>query len=261
MVIDSCTYIGHWPFRKLSCEKISQTADRAEKAKITHIVCTNLNSIFYIDPMEGNREFLEDLKGYYGKVAVLPFAVINPTYIEWERDLRECAALGFSGVQLTPQYHGYSLYDPRAAKAYQIAGELGLAVKIDIGFENLRQRSQMDTFTDVSGDELASLLSASDKPTTIVSTSFPTSLGDNVINAANQRDNVFFNLIYVDSFTGRQLEDCISKLTTKRLCFGTASPFRYIEPQYVKLFCSGAADSDGLENILYKNLQGKIKGC
>ena len=106
MVIDTCTYIGHWPFRKLSCNTLAQTAARAEKAKITHIVCTNLNAIFYIDPMEGNREFLEEIKAYKGSVTVLPFAVINPTYIEWERDLRECAELGFAGIQLAPQYHG-----------------------------------------------------------------------------------------------------------------------------------------------------------
>ncbi len=261
MVIDSCTYTGHWPFRKLSCETLAQTAARAEKAKITHIVCTNLNAIFYIDAMEGNREFLDELKNYYGKVTVLPFAVINPTYIEWERDIQECAELGFSGIQLTPQYHGYTLNDSRAIKAYQMAGDLGLTVKVDVGFENIRQRSQMDTFADVSGDEIAAMLSASSKPTTIVSTGYPAGMGSAIIDAANKRDNVFFNLIYVDSFTGRQLEDCIRVYTAKRLCFGTVSPFRYIEPQYVKLFCSGAFDSDGLEDILYKNLQGKIKGC
>ena len=75
MVIDTCTYIGHWPFRKLPCETLAETAARAEKAKITHIVCTNLNAIFYIDAMEGNRELLRQLRDYRGSVTVLPFAV------------------------------------------------------------------------------------------------------------------------------------------------------------------------------------------
>lgn len=261
MVIDTCTYIGHWPFRKLPCETLAETAARAEKAKITHIVCTNLNAIFYIDAMEGNRELLEQVGAYRGGVKILPFAVINPTYIEWERDLRECVALGFVGVQFAPQYHSYSLADWRAAEAYRIAGELGLAVKIDVGFENIRQRSPLDTFTEVSGSELAALFAVSDKPTTIVSTAYPTLMGREVIDAADRRSNVFFNLIYTDSFTDGQLEDCLKQYTAKRLCFGTQTPFRYIEPQYVKLFCSEATDDEQREDILYRNLVQKIKGC
>lgn len=261
MVIDSCTYIGHWPFRKLPCETLAETAARAEKAKITHIVCTNLNAIFYIDAMEGNRELLEQLRDYRGGVKVLPFAVVNPTYIEWERDLRECAALGFAGIQLAPQYHGYSLSDRCAAEAYRLAGELGLAVKIDVGFENIRQRSALDTYTDVSGSELAALFAVSDKPTTIVSTAFPTALGEAAVAAANRRANVFFNLIYVDSFTGGTLEQCLALYSAKRLCFGTQTPFRYIEPQYVKLFCSDATDDGQRADILFGNLSHRIKGC
>jgi len=261
MVIDTCTYIGHWPFRKLSCETLAQTAALAEKAKITHIVCTNLNAIFYIDAMEGNRELLGELRSYHGSVTVLPFAVINPTYIEWERDLRECAALGFAGIQFAPQYHGYSLCDWRAAEAYRLAGELGLAVKIDVGFENIRQRSPLDTYTDVSGTELAALFAVSDKPTTIVSTAYPTLMGNEVIAAANRRTNVFFNLIYTDSFTDGQLEDCLNQYGADRLCFGTLSPLRYIEPQFVKLFCSDAANDGQRAQILFENLQHRIKGC
>ena len=261
MVIDTCTYIGHWPFRKLSGETLAETAARAEKAKITHIVCTNLNAIFYIDAMEGNRELLDQVSAYRGGVKVLPFAVINPTYIEWERDLREYAELGFAGIQLAPQYHGYSLADRCAAEAYRVAGELGLAVKVDVGFENIRQRSPLDTFTDVSGRELAALFAASDKPTTLVSTAYPTLMGREVIDAANRRSNVFFNLIYTDSFTDGQLEDCLKQYTAKRLCLGTQTPFRYIEPQYVKLFCTEAVDDEQREDILYRNLAQRIKGC
>ena len=260
MVIDTCTYTGHWPFRKLPCETLAETASCAEKQKITHMICTNLNAIFYIDAMEGNRELLEEYKAYSGSVTVLPFAVINPTYIEWERDLRECAELGFSGIQLAPQYHNYSLSDPRAAKAYRLAGELGLAVKVDIGFENIRQRSHLDTYTDVSDAELAALLSADDKPVTIVSMAIPNFMKA-ATEDANKRDNVFFNLIYPDSFTNRWLESCLESLSSKRLCFGTQSPFRYIEPQFVKLFCSDAASEEELEDILSKNLAGRIKGC
>lgn len=259
MVIDTCTYTGHWPFRKLPCETLAETAALAEKEKITHIICTNLNAIFYIDAMEGNRELLEEYKAYDGGVTVLPFAVINPMYIEWERDLRECAELGFAGIQLAPQYHNYALSDACAVKAYRLAGELGLAVKIDVGFEDSRQRSHLDAGRDISDAELAALLSADDKPLTIVSTAKPNFMKATT-EAANKRENVFFNLIYLDSFTNRWLESCLESLSSKRLCFGTQTPFRYIEPQYVKLFGSAATNDEQRKEILYENLIGKISG-
>ena len=86
-------------------------------------------------------------------------------------------------------------------------------------------------------------------------------MGREVIDAANRRSNVFFNLIYTDSFTDGQLEDCLKQYTANRLCFGTPTPFRYIEPQYVKLFCTEAVDDEQREDILYRNLAQRIKGC
>ena len=263
-VIDSCAFTGHWPFRKMVGETVASNAARAEKAKITHMVVSNLNAIFYVDPMEGNYELLEEVKAYKGNVKLLPFAVINPTYIEWERDLRECADLGFSGIQLAPQYHGYAPSIPDARKLYALCGELGLAVKIDMGFENIRQRTRLDVHFDLTGDDIAPLLSASAKTVTIISTSPSYALGASTA-IINSRDNIFVNIIYFDSFTNAQLENALKIYTSKRLCFGTQNPFRYIDVQYSKLFAGdgfGYDITDEMrEDILYGNLQGKIKGC
>jgi len=259
MIIDSCTYIGHWPFRKLICETLDEVASLAEKNGITHILTSNLNAIFYIDPMEGNRELIEQCRAYTGKVTVLPFAVIDPTYIEWERDLRECADMGFKGIQLVPQYHGYS--PERAAPLYRLCARLGLAVKIDTGFENIRQRAKNDVHFDLTPDEIAALIETCDDVTTVVSMLQTMSLGrlGEIINA---RDNVFANIVYLDSFTNGQLEAGLKDYTSKKLCFGTQSPFRYAEPQFVKLFASDgigvALDDNARENILATNLTAKL---
>ena len=254
MVIDSSTYIGHWPFRKLAFETLPELAAHAQKKGITHIVCTNVNGVFYIDPMEGNRELIEALAQYDGEVTVLPFAVINPAYIEWERDMERCAQMGFRGVELAPLYHGYGLSSMPAARAYRKAGELGLAVKVQAEFENFRQRHRMDVSENVAGGELAALLAASGKTATIISATHPASLGEALIHAANARDNVFFDLILPDAYTQSGMQAALAAFGAQRLCFGTLSPFRYVEPQYVKLFGAKVTGEEENKAILSGNL-------
>ena len=263
MIIDTCTYIGHWPFRKFTSNTLAELTAKMEKRGISHIVCSNLNGIFYIDPMEGNREFIEELRNYKGNTVVIPFAVINPNYIEWERDIEECKEAGFKGIVLTPQYHGYSLKDDIAKKTYALCEKLKLAVKIDVGFENIRQRHPLDSFKDVTGSEIASLLSSGSKPLTIISSTFLSESGamglsDDCRLAALERDNVYFNMIYADSYMGLSLEDHIKKYGPEHLCFGTQAPFRYIEPQLIKMYTPDSVDDKTRDAILYKNLADKL---
>ena len=263
MIIDTCTYVGHWPYRKLPCETLREITEKAEKRGTTHIICTNLNGIFYIDSMEGNREFYEEFKNYNGSVKVLPTAVINPNYIEWERDIIECKEMGFKGIALYPLYHGYSLKDDIAKKAYKMAGDLGLFVKLDAGFENIRQRNPLDVFKDLDSGEIVELLKSDYRVTTIISSTFLNPSGtmgltDDVRVEALKRDNVFFNMIYADSYLGGSFEAHLKDFTPDHLVYGTQAPFRYMEPQLIKMFTIEALSDEAREKIFCKNLLNKI---
>ena len=265
MIIDTCTYTGHWPYRKLPCETLNEITAKAEKRGTTHIICTNLSAIFYIDTMEGNREFYEELKNYEGNVKVIPVAVINPNYIEWERDMIECKEMGFMGIALYPMYHGYNLKDDIAKKAYKLAGDLGLFVKLDAGFENIRQRHPLDSFCDLKGEEITELLKCDYRVTTIIGSTFLNPSGtmgltDDVRVEALKRDNVFFNMIYADSYLGGSFENHLRDFTPEHLVYGTQAPFRYMEPQLIKMFTIDALDDEARDKIFYKNLLGKIAG-
>ncbi|MBE6551667.1 MAG: hypothetical protein E7665_05965 [Ruminococcaceae bacterium] len=255
MLIDTCTYVGHWPFRKLPFNTLNELCESAKKRMVTHIFCTNLNAVFYKDTMEGNYELLEELKSYKGDVVVYPFAVINPVYVCALEDIKKCAELGFKGIELTPQYHNYSLDSDEARAAYKLCGELGLFVKVSAGFENVRQRHIIDKTEEPSGAEIAAMAKASDKTVTIVNAHFPTALGPNFKEVFSARDNIFMDVMRTDSFVGRNFDDAIAYAGYDRLVFGTMHPFKYIEPQFVKLFSTKAATDEGKEKILYKNMQ------
>ena len=140
MLIDVSTYVGHWPFRKVDGATLNELAPVLAKHKITHAIVSNVNGIFYKDAMEGNLELYEELKNYKGEVEFIPFAVINPSYINWREDMEKCVKeLGFKGFDFTPAYHKHvlgevcTLSDPCYKEAFKFAGELGVPVRIEIG--------------------------------------------------------------------------------------------------------------------------------
>jgi len=255
MLIDTCTYIGHWPFRKMPFESLNELCENAKKQMITHIFCTNLNAVFYKDTMEGNYELLEELKAYKGDVVVYPFAVINPVYVCALEDVKKCAELGFKGIELTPQYHAYSLDSDEARAVYSLCGELGLIVKVAAGFENVRQRHIMDQTIEPSGKEIAAMADASSKTATVINAHFPAALGAELKAVFETRDNIYMDIMRTDSFVGKTLDGAIAYAGYDRLVFGSQSPFKYIEPQFVKLFSTKAATDEGKEKILYGNMK------
>ncbi|MEA4831312.1 MAG: hypothetical protein VB118_01690 [Oscillospiraceae bacterium] len=259
MLIDTCTYIGHWPFRKLPQETLPELCEYASKRMVTHMFVTNLNAVFYKDTCEGNIELIKAVKAYKGDMKIYPFAVVNPAYICFEREIKEYKEMGFAGIELTPCYHAYSLDSDCARKAYVLAGENGLMVKVSAGFENIRQRHWMDNFSEPTGDQICSMAKASDKTVTVINAQFPASLGGGFATLCKERANVFADVMRCDSFVGKNFDDAISVLGAEHLVFGTMAPFKYIEPQFVKLFSTKATNDIQKSQILYQNMQ-KILG-
>lgn len=244
MIIDTSTYVGHWPFRKVSGATIPELAKNGEKNGITHMVVASINAVFYRDVMDGNMELLDELKAYKGSVEFIPFAVINPNYICWKEDTIKCIKeLGFKGIELAPCYHGYSLADPCAAEIFKLAGELGVPVRIEAEFENVRQHHLLDVNKSSTPDEIAALLSASDKTTLIIGGYFPCGLGAKLQGIINSRKNVFVNMRRPDGIVWDGWKKETSFVDSKNLCFGSLAPLLYIEPALLRVQVANVDDS------------------
>lgn len=104
--------LGHWPFRKLY-------RNMPEDLHRVHAACgidggyvSSLDSIFYDDPFEGEKDLHEALRGT-GYRQVL---TVNPTLPAFEEDIRRGAEeFGIGGVRVYPGYHGYRLTGPEMA--------------------------------------------------------------------------------------------------------------------------------------------------
>lgn len=245
MLIDISTYVGHWPFRNLRYNTLRGLDELAQRNGITHMVVSNLNGLFYKDANTANLELLEELKAYNGKTVFLPLAIVNPSYIQWERDARRMIEAGFTGFEIAPLYHGYSLgpemlpdtYSPqhRAGSVLNLAEELDVPVRICAGFENFRGRSALDTFVNLKAEDYHYILSRNLK-THVFATSFhPGTAGEKLGNLLKSRRNTYFDTTQFEVFNTVHSKRVTEILAPEQICFGSLSPFNYMESNLLKI--------------------------
>lgn len=262
MFIDINTYVGHWPFRNLKYNTLNGLDELAQQYGITHMVVANLHGLFYKDCNVANLELLEELKNYKGKTQFLPMAIVNPTYICWEKDARAMIAAGFKGFELAPIYHGYKLgmqpkydsYFPEqvAAPVMELAKELNVPVRICASFENIRGRGRMDAFENISGDEYYALLSKYPEVPVLCTSISPMGAGEKFRALIRERNNIFFE---TNSFGECQVygypKKILELIDESQVCFGSLSPFAYMEMalinmEYVPEWNTEAVKSNGM---------------
>lgn len=245
MLIDISTYVGHWPFRNLRYNTLQGLDELAQRNGITHMVVSNLNGLFYKDANTANLELLEALKAYDGKTVFLPLAIVNPTYIQWEKDARNMIEAGFAGFEMAPLYHGYSLgaemlpdtYLPqdRASKVMDLAEELDVPVRICSGFENFRGRSPLDTFENLKAEDYYKVLSKNLNTHVFVTSFHPGTAGENLGALLKERKNTYFDTTQFETFNSIHAKRVANILMPEQICFGSLSPFNYIESNLLKI--------------------------
>jgi len=146
MLIDINANIGHWPFNQTNCNTCEALLERMDKHGIDVSVVSNMNGIFYKDTQASNEELhLEILSNRRFRDRFIPFAIINPIYAGWKRDLDICTTeMGVKGIRIYPLYHDYELTDPSCIELVKMARDRDLVVALTLRMVDSRPRSWMD---------------------------------------------------------------------------------------------------------------------
>jgi len=117
-----------------------------DRFSVSQAVVSSLNGIFYKNTQSANEELIEEVQSDPRfKNRFIPFAVINPTYAAWEKDLDTChRKLGMRGICAYPQYHDYDVHHPALIKLAEAARDRGLPLAFTVRMVDTRQRSWMD---------------------------------------------------------------------------------------------------------------------
>lgn len=146
MLIDINAYVGHWPFMQLKYNTCEALGRRMDKFGVDISVISNINGVFYKNTQSANQELYDWIrasKPYRNRL--IPFAVINPTYAAWRRDMETSIhKLGMKGIRLYPQYHDYEMTDPSLIELVKRARDMNVPVTFCYRMVDSRQRSWMD---------------------------------------------------------------------------------------------------------------------
>lgn len=256
MFIDINTYVGHWPFRNLKYNTLEGLDALAQKHDITHMVVANLHGLFYKDVSVANEELLEQLRTYKGKTVFLPMAMVNPLYPGWEDDARQMIAAGFAGFELAPLYHGYnpqgqlqkdSYFLLHAAKPVMaLAEELDVPVRICAHFEDSRGRGRMDLFEDLTGDDYYAMIKDFPKVHMICNSFIPYAAGEKLAALVKERKNIYFDTIKCECQSTGPARN-VDTVGMSQICYGSLSPFNYMEASLIDMEYGVAYDSDAMK--------------
>ena len=261
IVIDTDNYLGSFPFRKLFCNTPAELAKIAEENNVDVLCAASINAIFYRNSMDGNMELYESVKTFeeskQSPVKYALFAVINPTYTGFEKDIEKAHELGFSGIELLPLYHRYTLGDAKSTQAAKLAASYHMPIRIRDGFEDFRQRHQMDVQNNLTPAAAAAMVKAVPEASYIFTGFWPeqflsTDLKDMIPN----KKDLFFSTFKLDLYhINNNFDTFLEKVGADHIVIGSNAPFAYMEPQFLRLENSKKATQEDLVKIYGANIK------
>lgn len=146
MLVDLNAYVGHWPFHELQHNTCGGLLKRMDEFGVDLTVVSSINGIFYKNTLPANRALHDEINSNKSfRNRFIPFAVINPLYGGWRKDLETCfGKFGMKGVRLHPQYHDYTVSDPGCVELVKRVRDRGLPIAFSVRMVDNRQRSWMD---------------------------------------------------------------------------------------------------------------------
>ena len=245
MRIDIHAYIGHWPFRQLHGNTGEGLVATMNRYGIDRAVVSNINGIFYKNTQPANEELAAAVARQGGRL--IPFAVLNPTYTDWEYDLETChSKLGMKGLRLYPQYHDYQVKDPRLTELLKKAAALGMPVAFSLRVVDDRQRSWLDVDKRLSMADIASVVErVPESKLVVLNAALPGTNGS--VSQIFEKADILFDTVYANgsgvAMGAYHLADGIAKYGPKKFAFGTAAPFREPVTSLLRIEVSKETDS------------------
>jgi uncharacterized protein len=230
---DVHAHIGHWPFRRLPFTDAPTLLREMDRLEIQRAAVCHNHGVFYKNTQSSNEELLRDLEKVRDRL--LPVATLNPVYVGAEADFRRCVqGHAVAGLRLVPQYHGYSLEDPRAISLAAAAGQAKIPVIVPRLLVDPRQRHRLDVEETV---DLAALAAFARKVpgTTFVGVEYGLGADPGTVDTLRAAPNLLFEISRIPFLNGRAIQGLMGTLGAGRLLFGTGMPFKVAEVSVLKL--------------------------
>ena len=227
MSVDAAAYVGQWPFRPIE-GTIADLTSTMRSNRVKQAIVSPLAGLFHADPGPANARLLRRLAG---RRRLWAAPVISLRMADWSDQMETLAGKRqVRAVRLAPSFHGYTVAE--AGEAAELAGELGLAVVVQLRMEDERHLPPFMTLPQVPLDDVVALAAAAPRARVVASAA---RLGEVANDAEHIRQlrNLWLDVSHFDGLECiRQARDAVG---ARRLLFSSCWPFFYARSAVMKV--------------------------
>lgn len=233
-LVDTNVYLADWVVRRGWADSPARLVQKFRRHGVTAAWTGTFEGVLHTDLAGANARLAETCQRD-GAGILRAVGTINPAFPDWEDDLRRCHELHrMPAVRLFPNYHGYTLDDPRFARLLELAARRKLLVQIALLLEDERSHNPILTAPAVQPAPLADLLPKIPGARVMLLNSGARILVGNAALLKRLADaGVWFELATLEGAGG--LGTVLQRAPEARIAFGSHSPYFYFEAALLKL--------------------------
>jgi predicted TIM-barrel fold metal-dependent hydrolase len=254
-IVDTNINLFRWPFRRLPLDEVDALVRKLRSLGIAQGWAGSFEGLLHRDLAGVNRRLAQACSKH---PELIPIGSINPELPDWEADLRSCIdEHAMPGIRLHPNYHGYTLDDPRFIGLLERATEAERFVQIASAMEDVRTQHPQVRFPDVDLAPLARAVARIPEARVQI---LNHRLRSPLLDQLAETSGVYFDTARVDSTDG--VPKLVGAVSPGRVLFGTHAPFLVPEAALIRVHESGLLDEAALKAVLAGNadrFSGKLK--
>jgi predicted TIM-barrel fold metal-dependent hydrolase len=252
-IIDTNASLFQWPFRRLPLDETNALVKKLRSLGITQAWAGSFEGLLHRDLAGVNQRLAEECKR---RMELLPMGSVNPQLLGWERDLKDCIEEhNMPGIRLHPNYHGYTLDDPRFARLLEQATKARLLVQISVAMEDTRTQHPRLAVPDVDLSPLPGVLSKIPWAKVQILNYRPQPA---MLDKLAKTPGVYFDVARVESTDG--VPKLVAAVPEGRVLFGTHAPFLVPEAALIRTHEASLLYEESLRELLSANARAVLEG-
>ena len=231
-LVDVNVSLGNWPFRRVPLQEPAALVSRLRQYGVRQSWTGDLEALWHKDLARVNARLVDSCHRH-GRGMLVPFGSVNPAQPDWREELHRCARQHrMRGLRLHPNYHGYTLDDPRFAELLDEAARMGLVVQLSLVMEDERMMHPLARVAPVDPAPLAALVKARPALRVVLLNALRTLRAKPLLELI-ATEQVFVEIAMLEGVGG--LEALLGQVPHARVLFGSHAPLFYFESAWFKL--------------------------
>jgi predicted TIM-barrel fold metal-dependent hydrolase len=244
-IIDTNVSLFRWPFRRLPLDDCQALLTKLRALGIMQAWAGSFEGLLQRDVAGVNARLSQACQPHR---ELLPVGTINLQLPGWEADLRQCLdQRDMPAIRLHPNYHGYTLADPRFPQLLNLATKAGRVVQVAAALEDTRTQHPLVRVPDLNLAPLADVMRRiAGAKVQILNARLRGASLDSLANTPG----VYLDTARVEGTDG--VANLLASVPPQRVLFGSHAPFLIPEAALIRVHESNLSE-DSLAAVLGQN--------